>query len=58
MSASGASFDFDAIIQRSRGVAKQLNQGVGFLMKKNKIEVIEGSAKLRRAPPRPRSSSR
>ena len=43
LSASGASFDFDAIIQRSRGVAKQLNQGVGFLMKKNKIEVIEGS---------------
>jgi dihydrolipoamide dehydrogenase len=46
LSASGASFDFDAIIQRSRGVAKQLNQGVGFLMKKNKIEVVSGDAKL------------
>ncbi|WP_297804295.1 dihydrolipoyl dehydrogenase [uncultured Brevundimonas sp.] len=50
LSASGASFDFDAIIQRSRGVAKQLNQGVGFLMKKNKIEVIEGTAKLEKGP--------
>ena len=54
LSASGASFDFDAIIQRSRGVAKQLNQGVGFLMKKNKIEVIEGSAKLEKGAAAPK----
>ena len=46
LSAEKVGFDFDAIIQRSRGVAKQLNSGVGFLMKKNKIEVIEGTAKL------------
>ncbi len=34
--------DLDAIVQRSRGVAKQLNQGVGHLMKKNKITVHMG----------------
>ena len=50
LSASGATFDFDAIIQRSRGVAATMNKGVAFLMKKNKIEVIEGSAKLEKGP--------
>jgi dihydrolipoyl dehydrogenase len=39
-------FDFDAVVQRSRKVAAQLNSGVTFLMKKNKIEVVEGSARL------------
>ena len=34
LSATGASFDFDAIIQRSRGVAATMNKGVTFLMKK------------------------
>ena len=42
----GASFDFDAVVKRSRGVSTQLNAGVAFLMKKHKIEVIEGVAKL------------
>ncbi|ATQ42998.1 dihydrolipoyl dehydrogenase [Caulobacter mirabilis] len=46
LSASGAAFDFDAIIQRSRGVASTMNKGVTFLMKKHKIEVIEGDAVL------------
>jgi dihydrolipoamide dehydrogenase len=46
LSATGASFDFDAIIQRSRGVASTMNKGVTFLMKKHKIEVIEGDAVL------------
>lgn len=41
-----ASFDFSKVIERSRKVAGQLNSGVGFLMKKHKIEVIEGVAKL------------
>ncbi len=41
-----ASFDFSKVIERSRKVASQLNSGVGFLMKKHKIEVIEGAAKL------------
>ena len=48
---SGASFDFDAIIKRSRGVAAQMNKGVAFLMKKHKIEVIEGSAKVEKGAP-------
>jgi len=39
-------FDFDAVIQRSRKVAAQLNGGVTFLMKKHKIEVVMGSARL------------
>jgi dihydrolipoamide dehydrogenase len=47
-------FDFDKVIARSRGVAKQLNGGVGFLMKKNKIEVIEGTAKLEKGDPAPK----
>ena len=43
---TGASFDFDGIVARSRKVSAQLNAGVAFLMKKHKIEVIEGSANL------------
>lgn len=39
--------DFDAIIKRSRGVAEGMSKGVQFLMKKNKIEVIEGFGKLK-----------
>ena len=54
LSASGATFDFDAIIQRSRGVAATMNKGVTFLMKKNKIEVIEGSAKLEKGAAAPK----
>jgi dihydrolipoamide dehydrogenase len=40
------SFDAKAVVQRSRGVSKRLNDGVGFLMKKNKISVIWGEATL------------
>ena len=40
------SFDWDKVIGRSRSVAEKLNGGVGFLMKKNKIEHITGSAKI------------
>ena len=54
LSADKVGFDFDAIIQRSRNVAKQLNSGVGFLMKKNKIEVIEGTAKLEKGKTAPK----
>src|SRR3954471_1613693 len=46
LSASGVSFDIGAVVKRSRGVAGQLSQGVGFLLKKNKIDVIWGTAKL------------
>ncbi len=42
-----ASFDFSNIVKRSRGVADKMNKGVGFLMKKNKIDVIQGNAKVK-----------
>lgn len=54
LSAEKVGFDFDAIIQRSRGVAAQMNKGVAFLMKKHKIEVIEGSAKLEKGKDAPK----
>ncbi|UVI38874.1 dihydrolipoyl dehydrogenase [Qipengyuania spongiae] len=38
--------DLEAVVQRSRGVAKQLNQGVTHLMKKNKIAVHMGEGRL------------
>lgn len=41
-----ATADFPAIIKRSRGVADGMNKGVTFLMRKNKIDVITGNAKL------------
>ena len=44
--AENVTFDLDKIVQRSRGVAKQLSQGVGFLLKKNKVPVIAGSGRL------------
>src|SRR5206468_2847964 len=40
------SFDIAKVVARSRTVAKQLNQGVGHLMKKNKITVVMGEGKL------------
>jgi dihydrolipoamide dehydrogenase len=42
--------DFNAIIQRSRGVADGMSKGVQFLMKKNKITVIKGTGKLVAGP--------
>ena len=39
--------DFPAVIQRSRSVADGMSKGVQFLMKKNKIDVIEGFGKLK-----------
>jgi dihydrolipoamide dehydrogenase len=54
LAADKPSFDFDKIVARSRGVAKQLNQGVAYLMKKNKIEVIEGEARLEKGSPAPK----
>jgi dihydrolipoamide dehydrogenase len=38
--------DFDGVVQRSRGVADKMSKGVQFLMKKNKIEVIDGYGKV------------
>ena len=42
-----AKHDFDAVVKRSRGVAEGMSNGVKFLMKKNKIDVIEGFGKLK-----------
>ncbi len=41
-----AKADFNAMIKRSRGVADKMSKGIQFLMKKNKIDVIEGQGKL------------
>ena len=46
LSAEGISYDLDAVVKRSRGIAKQLNNGVDHLLKKNKVTVIMGSATL------------
>ncbi|MBH0236554.1 dihydrolipoyl dehydrogenase [Methylobrevis albus] len=46
LSADNVGFDTAAIVKRSRGVSAQLNGGVGGLLKKNKVDVIWGTAKL------------
>jgi dihydrolipoamide dehydrogenase len=46
LSAEKIGYDLDAVVKRSRGVAKQLNSGVGHLMKKNKVTVFMGEATL------------
>lgn len=47
MTVKEAKHDFDAVVRRSRGVADGMSKGVQFLMKKNKIEVINGFGKLK-----------
>src|SRR5438477_5317564 len=44
LSAEKVGYDAKAVVQRSRAVSKRLNDGVGFLMKKNKVAVIWGEA--------------
>jgi len=46
LSAENISFDLSKIIARSRKISGQLNQGVGHLLKKNKVTVFSGEAKL------------
>ncbi len=46
MSADNFKFDIEKVVKRSRAVSKQLSDGVSFLMKKHKITVIAGEAKL------------
>jgi dihydrolipoamide dehydrogenase len=46
LSAENVGFDPKAVVERSRKVAKRLNDGVGFLMKKNKVQVIWGEAAI------------
>ncbi|MEM8833277.1 MAG: dihydrolipoyl dehydrogenase [Pseudomonadota bacterium] len=40
------SFDLKKVVERSRGVAKQLSGGIGHLLKKNKVQVFDGFGKL------------
>ena len=46
LKAEGVGYDLDAVVKRSRGVAKQLSSGVGHLLKKNKVTVVMGAARL------------
>jgi dihydrolipoamide dehydrogenase len=46
LSAEKVGYDAAAVVKRSRGVSKRLNDGVGFLMKKNKVSVIWGEAAI------------
>jgi len=46
LSAERVTFDPAAVVKRSRAVSKRLNDGVGFLMRKNKITVIWGEATI------------
>ena len=54
LSVEGRAYDFSKVIERSRGVAKQLSAGVAFLMKKHKIEVVDGAAKLEKGQGAPK----
>ncbi len=46
LSAKDISFDVKKVVERSRGVAKQLSGGIGHLLKKNKVTVFDAYAKL------------
>ena len=46
LTAKGVGFDIKKVIARSRGVSGQLSQGVGYLLKKNNVTVVDGEAKL------------
>jgi len=47
LSATDVKADFNAVVKRSRGVAEKMSGGVQFLMKKNKIDVIMGTGKIK-----------
>lgn len=46
LKASRVSHDFSKVIQRSRGAAEKMSKGVDFLLRKNKVDVLEGHGKL------------
>ncbi|MEZ5908900.1 MAG: dihydrolipoyl dehydrogenase [Hyphomicrobiaceae bacterium] len=46
LAATGVSVDPAAVVARSRGVSKRLNDGVGFLLRKNKVSVVWGEARI------------
>ena len=47
LSAESVTFDVEKIVARSRKISARLSGGVGYLMKKNKIDVVDGSARLK-----------
>lgn len=53
LAADNARFDLGKVVQRSRKIAGQLNSGVGFLLKKHKIDVVMGEARLEKGSPAP-----
>jgi dihydrolipoamide dehydrogenase len=53
LSASDRAYDFSKVIARSRAIAKQLSGGVAFLMRKHKIAVLDGTARLEKGDPAP-----
>jgi dihydrolipoamide dehydrogenase len=54
LSADGVNFNPEAVVDRSRKVAGRLSGGVAHLMKKHKIAVIEGEARLEKSKPAPK----
>ena len=46
LKATGVDYDLDAVVKRSRAVAKQLSSGVSHLVKKNKITAVMGEATI------------
>jgi dihydrolipoamide dehydrogenase len=53
LKAENVGFDLEAVVKRSRNVAGKLSGGIGYLMKKNKIEVVMGTARLEKGSPAP-----
>ncbi len=53
LKADNIGFDIEAVVKRSRQVAGKLSGGIGYLMKKNKIQVIAGTARLEKGSPAP-----
>src|SRR3984957_3128753 len=53
LSAGERAYDFGKVIARSRAVSKQLSGGVAFLMRKHKIVVLDGTARLEKGDPAP-----
>ncbi len=53
LKADNIGFDLDAVVKRSRDVAGKLSGGIGYLMKKNKIDVVMGTARLEKGAAAP-----
>ncbi|MEM9705533.1 MAG: dihydrolipoyl dehydrogenase, partial [Pseudomonadota bacterium] len=47
--AENVGFDLDAVVKRSRDIAGKLSGGVSYLMKKNKIDILRGVARLKKS---------